>query len=204
MPALVRPDDLKFALIQTIDIGLGMYLLYLSRLFPTFQYAPREAFDKTKYLSHLFFSICAGSFLVNSIKRNMIVNFPSSKNSNRLVHWALSPQGHTVSFISGIAGSIYNNTALKMAGFLSSSCYIYAVGKNSYSGLKRCFQQIRFRPLSAIGAASIHLLNLGLELGSAATQFFPNETLNFSDRASFCFSENGWKRNFENYFSKPY
>jgi hypothetical protein len=132
-----------------------------------------------KYFFH--FNISNFCLLIAFIaKQNIVSNLPTTKKSHPFIQKSVKPLPAFLYYLADKAPF-----PISSIGIIGRNCTSYAIGKNSLSGLKRCVQEISFRPFSALGAAAVHLLNAGLELGSIAMQYLPEEILEFSSRAGF-------------------
>jgi len=172
-PALMTSSDLKLVLAQSMFIGLGFYCLYLFRQFPKIDFIePTE--EDLRVLIEFLSKFClpyigvVASYLA---KQSIVSNLPITQKLHPLIRSNVSITGRfRLALIAVITGLFYPNSS-KALMVLNEFSTNYAVAKNSYCGLKRCVQELGVRPFAALGAAGVHLLNFGLELGSSVQTY---------------------------------
>jgi hypothetical protein len=172
-PALMTSSDLKLVLTQSMYIGFGFYCLYLVRQFPGIHLAVQTE-EEIEALIGFLQKICiplTGVAISYFAKQKIVSNLPTTQKIHPLIRSNVSITGRfRLALIAGVT-DLFSPNSSKALMVLNEFSTNYAVAKNSYCGLKRCVQQLSVRPFAALGAAGVHLLNFGLELGSSVPSY---------------------------------
>ncbi len=172
-PALMTSSDLKLVLAQSMFIGLGFYCLYLVRQIPQINYIKPTEEDVRASIEFLskFYLPCIGVVASFLAKQSIVSNLPTTQKIHPLIRSNVSITGRFRLGLIAVITGLFSPNSSKALMVLNEFSTNYAVAKNSDCGLKRCVQQLGVRPFAALGAAGVHLLNFGLELGSSVPNY---------------------------------
>jgi ankyrin repeat protein len=142
---LVSSKDLWLAFSNALQAGLLIGFAYQMQTADPLLF-PEEHFMNAAPL--------IAAFAANFIAKQWIVStLPSTQNSYGIFRWSVRPLGYLANCaIASVPGAV-----------LSSVSSVCMVMKNSLMGFGRCIKNFTSRPISAIGAASVHLFNAGME-----------------------------------------
>jgi len=153
-PALMTSGDLKLALVQSIWLGLSLLSVWHAK--------NKEVFGENTILARVAGIVASSAvFTITSFVRQMqVYNLSSTKKM--IFNQFVSPTNFVFEHLSFLPdGTPTSNPLLRC---LRNYFTPYAIGKNSYEGLKRCMNQFKYRPTPALKAAGVHLFNLSIGL----------------------------------------